>query len=101
VLLRRAHDDDCTYYVISGEVYLRTEVLKAGDVFFVPANQLYQYTAGPDGVEILEVHNATQFNIRFGGNSAAVWARIAAVAAANRPAWREAAPPAAAARMPR
>jgi len=101
VLLRHAHDADCAYYVIAGEVHLGTEVLKAGDVFFVPANQLYHYTAGPDGVEILEVRTATEFNIRFSGNSAAVWARIGAVAAANRPAWREAAPPAAAARMPR
>lgn len=101
VLLRHAHDADCAYYVISGEVLLGTEVLKAGDVFFVPANQLYQYTAGPDGVEILEVRTATQFNIRFSGNSAAVWARIGAAAAANRQAWRETTPPAAAARMPR
>jgi mannose-6-phosphate isomerase-like protein (cupin superfamily) len=101
MLLRHAHDVDCAYYVISGEVHLGTEVLEAGDVFFVPANQLYQYSAGPEGVEILEVRNAATFNIRFSGNSAAVWGRIGAVAAANLAAWQAAPPPTAATRMPR
>jgi mannose-6-phosphate isomerase-like protein (cupin superfamily) len=101
MLLRHAHDADCAYYVIAGEVHLGTEVLKAGDVFFVPANQLYQYSAGPEGVEVLEVRNAPNFNIRFSGNSAAVWGRIGAVAAANLDAWRTEPPPPAAARMPR
>jgi mannose-6-phosphate isomerase-like protein (cupin superfamily) len=101
MLLRHAHDVDCAYYVIAGQVHLGTEVLEAGDVFFVPANQLYQYSAGPEGVEILEVRNAATFNIRFSGNSAAVWGRIGAVAAANLTAWRSAPAPTAAARMPR
>jgi mannose-6-phosphate isomerase-like protein (cupin superfamily) len=101
MLLRHAHDADCTYYVISGAVHLGTEVLRPGDVFFVPANQLYQYCAGPEGVEVLEVRNSASFNIRFSGNSAAVWGRIAGVASANLAAWRIETPPAAAARMPR
>jgi mannose-6-phosphate isomerase-like protein (cupin superfamily) len=100
MLLRHAHNVDCAYYVIAGEVHLGTEVLKAGDVFFVPANQLYQYSAGPEGVEVLEVRNASNFNIRFSGNSAAVWGRISAVAAANLANWRTEPRPTAAARMP-
>jgi mannose-6-phosphate isomerase-like protein (cupin superfamily) len=101
MLLRHSHDADCVYYVISGEVHLGTEILQAGDVFFVPANQLYQYSAGQKGVEILEFRNADDFNIRFSGNSATIWRRIGAVAAANLAVWRTEMAPPAAARMPR
>lgn len=99
MLPRHSHDADCAYYVISGEAHLGAEVLRAGDGFFIPAGHNYQYTAGPDGVEVLEFRNAARFNIRLSGNSEAVWGRIAAMALANRDHWREQAPPPAAARM--
>lgn len=99
VLPRHSHDADCAYYVISGEAHLGTEVLRAGDGFFVPAGHNYQYTAGPEGVEVLECRNATHFNLRLSGNGAAAWRRIADAALANRDRWGDVAPPPAAARM--
>lgn len=99
ILPRHSHDADCAYYVISGEAHLGTEVLRAGDGFFVPSGHNYQYTAGPEGVEVLECRNAARFNLRLSGNSAAVWARVTAAAQANRDHWREMDLPPAAARM--
>lgn len=99
VLPRHSHNADCAYYVISGEARLGTEVLRAGDGFFVPADHNYQYTAGPDGVEVLEVRNAPEFNIRLSGNGAAAWKRCAEGAVANRERWRDLVPPPAAAAM--
>lgn len=99
MLPRHSHNADCAYYVISGEAQLGSEVLRAGDGFFIPSGHNYQYSAGPEGVEVLEFRNAPQFNIRLSGNGEAVWGRIAAIALANRDHWREQTPPPAAARM--
>lgn len=99
VLPRHSHNADCAYYVISGEAHLGTEVLRAGDGFFVPADHNYQYTAGPDGVEVLEVRNAPEFNIRLSGNGEAAWRRFTESAIANRERWRALVPPPAAAAM--
>lgn len=99
ILPRHSHDADCAYYVVAGEAHLGTEVLRAGDGFFVPAGHNYQYTAGPEGVEVVEFRNAAQFNLRLSGNSAAVWRRVTEAAIANRELWREMAAPEAAARM--
>jgi PAS domain S-box-containing protein len=53
------------YYVISGEAHMGNQVLRAGDSFFVPADAPYVYTAGPDGVEVLEIrHNVAQFDMK-------------------------------------
>jgi quercetin dioxygenase-like cupin family protein len=99
ILPRHSHNADCAYYVISGEAHLGTEVLRAGDGFFIPAGGDYQYSAGPEGVEVLEFRTAAQFNMRLSGNSEAAWRRIAENAAANHQRWRSAPPPLAAARM--
>lgn len=99
VLPRHSHDADCVYYVISGEAHLGTEVLRAGDGFFVPSGRNYQYTAGSAGVEVLEFRTATRFHLRLSGNSAAAWRRVAEAAVANRDLWRTMEPPPAAARM--
>jgi quercetin dioxygenase-like cupin family protein len=99
VLPRHSHDADCAYYVISGEAHLGTEVLRAGDGFFVPAGHNYQYSAGPEGVEVLECRNTTRFNIRLSGNGEAAWRRFADVALANREHWAEQPTPPAVARM--
>lgn len=55
-LFRHSHPKygDCLYYVVAGEAHLGNRVLKAGDGFFVPNGAPYRYTAGPDGVEVLE-----------------------------------------------
>jgi hypothetical protein len=55
-LFRHSHPafGDCLYYVLKGQAHLGSQVLEAGDGFFVPNGMPYKYTAGPDGVEVLE-----------------------------------------------
>jgi hypothetical protein len=56
-LFRHQHDVDSLYVVISGSVvdFMGSESLRPGDCFSVPAGTPYYYTAGPDGVEVLEI----------------------------------------------
>ena len=54
-LPNHSHDTDCLYYVISGAAIMGNRVLRAGDSFFVAAGTHYQYSAGPEGVEVLEI----------------------------------------------
>ncbi len=56
-LFRHMHDVDSTYIVISGSVvgFMGKETLRPGDCFVVPAGTPYFYTAGPEGVEVLEM----------------------------------------------
>jgi quercetin dioxygenase-like cupin family protein len=63
-LPRHAHDADCLYYVLSGQVLMGSQVMEAGDGFYVPAGQVYGYRAGPQGVEVLEFRHSTDFDIR-------------------------------------
>lgn len=99
ILPKHSHNADCAYYIISGEAHLGSQVLRAGDGFFVPAGGNYQYSAGPEGVEVMEFRTAAQFNMRFSGNSEADWQRIAENAMKNHEGWLSAPPPPAAARM--
>jgi quercetin dioxygenase-like cupin family protein len=94
LLPRHSHDADCVYYVIGGELRLGNQVLRKGDGFFVPSGAPYSYRAGPEGVEVLEFRNATQFNIAFKGNDARQWERIAQAYRDNLPQWKgETVPP--------
>jgi mannose-6-phosphate isomerase-like protein (cupin superfamily) len=56
-LLRHQHDVDSLYVVISGSVvdFMGAQTLRPGDCFSVPAGTPYYYTAGPEGVEVLEI----------------------------------------------
>jgi mannose-6-phosphate isomerase-like protein (cupin superfamily) len=56
-VIRHHHNDDCMYYVISGEAVMGSQTLRAGDSFFVPGLVDYQYRAGPEGVEVLEIRH--------------------------------------------
>lgn len=68
-LFRHRHENDCLYVVISGSATMGSQTLRPGDSFFVPAYAPYAYTAGPDGVEVLEVrHNAERFTVIFADN---------------------------------
>jgi len=88
IISRHSHNTDCLYYVVSGEAILGNRVLRAGDGFFVPANQPYAYRAGPEGAEVLEFRGASSFDITSLEKPDA-WARLLASAAANRPGWLE------------
>ncbi len=45
---------DCIYYVLAGELLMGRRRLGPGSGFFLPAHQPYKFSAGPDGLEILE-----------------------------------------------
>jgi len=56
-LFRHAHDVDSLYVVISGSVvdFMGQETLRPGDIWSVKAGNSYWYTAGSEGVEVLEI----------------------------------------------
>ncbi len=85
-LPRHSHDVDCLYYVVAGEARLGNQVIAAGDGFFVPAGAPYAYTAGPDGVEVLEFRATSQFGIHVTENPGR-WAQLAQLARAHREEW--------------
>lgn len=88
-LPRHSHDADCMYYVISGMAIMGSQKLRPGDSFLVPADAPYQYTAGPEGVEVLEIrHGVDQFDIQVSAD-AAQFQKLAAAAAANGEHWTE------------
>ena len=89
VLPFHSHSVDCLYYVIGGELHMGSHVLKKGDGFFIPANQGYGYEAGPEGVEVLEFRNATNFNLVFGVNDENRWQRIADTYRERATTWAE------------
>jgi len=63
-LPRHTHNVDCLYYVLSGSAIMGRQTLRAGDGFFVPKDAPYQYSAGPAGVEVLEIrHGVEHFDI--------------------------------------
>ena len=88
-LPRHSHDKDCAYYVIAGSLRLGTEELSAGDGFFIPANVPYAYTAGPDGVELIEFRSAESFDYR-DLTGKAFWERALRLTKENHEAWRNA-----------
>jgi mannose-6-phosphate isomerase-like protein (cupin superfamily) len=96
-LTAHLHNADCLYFVMGGELALgkgvATEIVRAGDGFFVPAGHMYGYTAGPEGVEILEFRSVSKFNIEYKGGPPSMWAALAATIAANRDQWKSEAPP--------
>jgi hypothetical protein len=59
-LFRHAHDVDTLYVVISGSIvdFMSEETLRPGDIWAVKKGNSYWYSAGPDGVEVLEMFQA-------------------------------------------
>jgi quercetin dioxygenase-like cupin family protein len=87
-LPRHSHDADCMYYVLSGTAVMGRQTLKAGDAFFIPDGAPYQYHAGPEGVEVLEIrHGCDHFGMKIPDASSEHWAAMKATAEANRERW--------------
>jgi hypothetical protein len=86
-LPRHSHSADCLYYVVSGEAHIGGRVIGAGDGFFVRAGQPYTYTAGPDGIEILEFRGATSFDMRIFDRTVEKWEPIVQAAEDNHQDW--------------
>lgn len=86
VLPRHSHSADCLYFVHRGELRMGNAVVSAGDGFFVPADAPYAYTAGPEGVEILEFRGVCSFDMRI-TESLARWDQILEASRANGERW--------------
>ena len=85
-LPRHSHNVDCVYYIIAGSVQMGNQTLGAGDGFFAGADAPYGYTAGPDGVELVEFRPKTCYDSRL-RESPEGWTRIIDGVRANRDAW--------------
>jgi quercetin dioxygenase-like cupin family protein len=87
IVPRHSHDADCLYYIIAGELKMGSKTLRKGEGAFVPADHAYTFEAGPEGVELLEFRNATNFHFRFRSNDEAHWDRMAGVYRDRAEAW--------------
>ena len=92
--------DDVTPMVGSAFEQL-TETLGTGDGFFLPAKTPCSYTPGPQGVEVLEIRKAGEFNIRFVSKRQEFWDKTVATVKANREKWEMEQPPHILPRAPR
>jgi hypothetical protein len=65
-----------------------SQTLQAGDSFFVPADAPYLYTAGPTGVEVLEIrHGVDQFSINISDATSDHWQALAESFAEHKTDW--------------
>ncbi len=88
-LFRHTHESDCLYVVISGSAIMGNQTLRPGDSFFVPAYAPYFYTAGPEGVEVLEIrHNVDSVTVIFTHNPQSRLAEVEAAIEKNAESWK-------------
>lgn len=88
-LPRHSHSADCVYYVLKGEARMGSRTIPAGAGFFVPEDAPYAYTAGPEGIEILEFRGVSTFDMRI-TESLERWAKIAEISAERSAEWQAA-----------
>lgn len=88
VLPRHSHSADCLYFVVAGEARLGNRVVPVGAGFFVPADAPYAYSAGPEGIQILEFRGGDGFDMKI-SESAGRWDRIVETVREHGEAWRE------------
>jgi quercetin dioxygenase-like cupin family protein len=89
-LPRHTHNVDCLYYVISGSAVMGNQTLRAGDGFFVPEDAPYQYDAGPEGVEILEIrHGVQNFDMKIPDARPEVTSAVNELVAERRSEWEQ------------
>ena len=92
-LPRHSHDADCAYFIIAGSLRIGTEELGPGDGFFVGKDVPYTYTPGENGVEVLEVRTANEFDIKLHAGNPAWWDKALENLLANRDSWPDQATP--------
>ena len=85
-LPRHSHSADCMYYVTKGELRMGSQVVTEGEGFFVPDGAPYAYTAGPEGVEILEFRAKSTFDMKI-TESLARWDQILEGVREHRDEW--------------
>jgi mannose-6-phosphate isomerase-like protein (cupin superfamily) len=92
-LARHSHNVDCLYHVLCGSASMGNVTLGAGDSFFVPAGAPYRYSAGPHGVEVLEIrHGAATFDMVVLEQSQDQWEAMAKVGHEQSEAWSRTGP---------
>jgi quercetin dioxygenase-like cupin family protein len=64
LLPRHSHSSDCLYYIVEGGIVMGRRELGPGDGFFLPAQQVYAYHAGPKGVKLLEFRHEVAFDMK-------------------------------------
>ena len=74
------------YYILSGEAHLGSQVLRAGDGFFAPAGAPYTYTAGSEGVQVLEFRATSTVELRY-LETPERWERLIELAHESRERW--------------
>jgi mannose-6-phosphate isomerase-like protein (cupin superfamily) len=92
-LALHSHDCDCLYYIIAGDVRIGSEILGAGDGFFVPAGVPYRYAPGERGVEVLEFRTVSQFNMVNLSKGEGYWRKAVDSLNVIRDGWATAVPP--------
>ena len=89
-LLRHRHGSDCLYVIVSGSAVMGRQTLNVGDSFFVPANAPYSYTAGPEGVEVLEIrHDVESVSTSYIGDPPGRLEQIHEAVRTNTTAWND------------
>lgn len=88
-LPRHSHSADCLYYVLKGDVKLGRRTIAAGGGFFVPCDAPYAYSAGDDGVEVLEFRSVSSFDMKI-SETVTRWDQIASIVRENNEKWKEA-----------
>jgi quercetin dioxygenase-like cupin family protein len=89
VLPRHSHNGDCLYYIVEGSITMGSQVLQAGDGFFVPDGAPYAYEAGPDGVAVVEFRVRTSFGMNIPGGQLERLRRMAVVADKHVSEWED------------
>lgn len=87
VLPKHAHNADCIYLVMAGELQMGTQVLRKGDGVFIPKGMAYTFDAGDEGVEVLEFRNKADVNFQLAKNDAGHWDKMVAATAKNAADW--------------
>jgi hypothetical protein len=87
-LPRHSHSADCLYYVAKGELLMGRQVIREGEGFFVPDGAPYTYTAGPEGVEVLEFRAESTFDMQI-TESLPRWAKMVEISREHRETWAE------------
>jgi hypothetical protein len=88
-LPRHSHSADCLYYVLKGEVKLGRRSIAAGGGFFVPEDAPYAYSAGDEGVEVLEFRGVSSFDMKI-SDSLARWDQIVSIVRESNEGWKDA-----------
>ncbi|WP_077212137.1 cupin domain-containing protein [Bacillus dakarensis] len=88
-----SHNADCLYYVVAGEAILGNRRVKAGDGFFVPKDVFYSYTAGPEGIEILEFRHANLIDMVWRDSKPEYWDNVVDNIDKSQEKWKVETPP--------